>query len=251
MLRSLEIAGTSMLVQRKKMDVITNNITNIETAGFKKDQLLSRSFKDMMIQRINDPNVLYVSNDVGPLNNGIHIDEVRTDFEQGNLEPTERLTDLAIQGSGFFVVSTPNGQRYTRDGSFSVNSQRYLVNNDGHYLMGTNGRVQVGDGGFSVDDQGSVRVSGTNVNKIRLVDFNDPNGLRKEGNNLYYNYTDQNVVTPKETVIKQGFIENSNADVSREMVDMMEVSRTYETNQRMIKMLDESLSKTVNEVGRV
>lgn len=251
MLRSLEIAGTSMLVQRKKMDVITNNITNIETSGFKKDQLLSRSFKDMMIQRINDPNVLYVSNDVGPLNNGIHIDEVRTDFVQGNLEPTERLTDFAIQGSGFFVVSTPNGQRYTRDGGFSVNSQGYLVNNDGHYLMGTNGRVQVGNGQFSIDDQGNVKVGGANVNKIRLVDFDDPNGLRKEGNNLYYNYTNQNVITPKETIVKQGFIENSNADVSREMVDMMEVSRTYETNQRMIKMLDESLSKTVNEVGRV
>lgn len=251
MLRSLEIAGTNMLVQRKKMDVITNNITNIETAGFKKDQLLSRSFKDMMIKRINDPNVLYVKKGVGPLNNGIHIDEVVTDFVQGNLEGTQRLTDLALQGSGFFVVSTPNGQRYTRDGSFTVNSQGYLTNNDGHYLMGTNGRVHVGEGKFSVDDQGNVTVDGSVVNKIRVVDFNDPNGLRKEGNNLYYNFSGQNVLTPKETVVKQGFIENSNADISREMVDMMEVSRTYETNQRMIKMLDESLGKTVNEVGRV
>jgi flagellar basal-body rod protein FlgG len=240
-----------MLVQRKKMDVITNNITNIETAGFKKDQLLSRSFKDMMIKRINDPNVLYVKKGVGPLNNGIHIDEVVTDFVQGNLEGTQRLTDLALQGSGFFVVSTPNGQRYTRDGSFTVNSQGYLTNNDGHYLMGTNGRVHVGEGKFSVDDQGNVTVDGSVVNKIRVVDFNDPNGLRKEGNNLYYNFSGQNVLTPKETVVKQGFIENSNADISREMVDMMEVSRTYETNQRMIKMLDESLGKTVNEVGRV
>jgi flagellar basal-body rod protein FlgG len=205
----------------------------------------------MMIKRINDPNVLYVKKGVGPLNNGIHIDEVVTDFVQGNLEGTQRLTDLALQGSGFFVVSTPNGQRYTRDGSFTVNSQGYLTNNDGHYLMGTNGRVHVGEGKFSVDDQGNVTVDGSVVNKIRVVDFNDPNGLRKEGNNLYYNFSGQNVLTPKETVVKQGFIENSNADISREMVDMMEVSRTYETNQRMIKMLDESLGKTVNEVGRV
>ena len=98
MLRSLYTAASGMLVQRKKMDVITNNITNVETTGYKKDQLLSRSFKDMMIERINDPAVINISKTVGPLSTGVHVDEITTDFAQGNMENTERLTDLAIQG---------------------------------------------------------------------------------------------------------------------------------------------------------
>jgi len=251
MIRSLYIASTGMLVQRKKMDVLVNNIVNGETTGYKSGKLLSRSFQEMMIQRINDPAVLNYSNEIGPLGTGIHIDEIITDFEQGPLEETGRAADLAISGDGFFVVATPAGNRYTRDGSFAVSSDGYLVNSDGWPVMGENGRIYVGRGEFSVDAKGNVAVDGQPAGRLQLVTFADPASLRKDGNNLYVNYGGSAVVAAGNAAVSQGFLESSNVDLSESMVDMIEISRTYETNQRIVKMLDESLGKAVNEVGRV
>jgi flagellar basal-body rod protein FlgG len=251
MLRSLYIAGTGMLVQRKKMDVLTNNIANVETTGYKTDTLLSRSFKDMLIERMNDPAVINISNSVGPLNTGVHIDEVVVNFLQGNLEETERLTDLALDGPGFFTVLTPNGERYTRDGGFGINSEGCLVTADGYYVQGSGGAINVGLGGFAVDSQGNITVDGNFVDQLKIVSFEDLAGLRKTGSNLYVNYTGQAASQAELGSVRQGALEASNVDITRQMVDMMEISRTYELNQRMVKMIDESLGKTVNEVGRV
>ncbi len=251
MLRSLYIAGTGMLVQRKKMDVLTNNIANVETSGYKQDQLLSRSFADVLLDRTNDPSVLNMSNVVGRQNYGTHIDEVVVSFEQGNLEETGMLTDMAIEGSGFFVVSTPNGARYTRDGGFGINNEGFLVNCDGYKVQGINGPINVGTEEFSVDEQGNVAVAGTVVGQLKIVSFNNLDGLRKEGENLYINYTNQRVYTDNTSTIIQGSLESSNVDITEQIVNMMEISRSYELNQKMVKMIDESLAKAVNEVGRV
>lgn len=250
MLRSLYTAGTSMLVQRLKMDVISNNIANAETAGYKQDRLISRSFSDMLISRINDPNILYTRKEVGPHNTGIHVDEVFTDFDQGNMEPTRRLTDIALVGPGFYVVETPQGERYTRDGGFNIDGNGFLTTMDGHYVLGEGGRINVGQGVFSVDESGNVAVDDVIVNRIRVVDFANYETLRKEGSNLYTS-TAGPQAAGGEVKLMQGFLEGSNVDIARTMTDMMEVNRAYETNQRMVKMIDESLSKTVNEVGRV
>lgn len=251
MLRSLYIAGTGMLVQRKKMDVLTNNIANVETVGYKEDKLLSRSFKDLLIERTNDPNVLSIYNDVGPLNTGIHVDEVVVSFKQGGMEDSERMTDMAIEGPGFFTITTPGGDRYTRNGEFGIDGQGYLVTSDGYYVKGNAGRINVGFNGFNVDSAGNVLVNGALAGQLQISTFNDPSGLRKVGDNLYANYTNQQVLRNGLSTVKQGALETSNVDITRQMVDMMEISRTYELNQRMVKMIDESLGKTVNEVGKV
>ncbi len=242
MLRSLYIAGTGMLVQRKKMDVITNNITNAETAGYKKDTLLARSFGDLLITRMNDNQY------IGPLNTGVHTDEVITDFTQGNMEQTEMLTDLALQGQGYFTVSTPRGERYTRDGSFAVSSNGYLMTSEGFPVLGNNGPVYVGNGEFGIDEKGNVSVNGKTTDRLRIVSFANPAALRKEGGGLY---AGAGAVRDDTTTVKQGFIESSNVDIAEEMIKMIEVSRSYDTNQRMVKMIDESLGKAVNDVGRV
>lgn len=251
MIRSLYIASTGMLVQRKKMDILTNNITNIETIGYKKDNLISRSFKDMMIERVNDPYIINATNIVGNQNTGVHIDEIVTGFQQGSMEDTGRLSDVALQGSGFFVVSTPEGDRYTRDGSFAVNKEGYLVNSDGLYISGEKGRIFVGKNEFVIDEQGNVAINDTIVNKLKIASFGDVSALRKQGNNLYMNYNNQQILSTTDTKAQQGCLEYSNVDMAEEMVNIMAVSRTYETNQRIVKMIDESLDKTVNEVGRV
>ncbi|NLY96851.1 MAG: flagellar hook-basal body complex protein, partial [Clostridiaceae bacterium] len=117
MIRGLYTVGTGMLTQRKKLDVLANNLANVDTAGFKQDKLLTRSFQDVLIRRIGDS---AGKNEVGPYNYGLHTDAVATDFIQGPLDQTDRMLDLAIEGEGFFAVNTEDGIRYTRAGAFRV-----------------------------------------------------------------------------------------------------------------------------------
>ncbi len=251
MLRSLYIAGTGMLVQRYRMDTITNNIANADTVGYKSDHLLSRSFEDMMLQRLNDPSVISRTNTLGGKNTGIHIDELYTRFVQGGMEQTMEPTDLAIQGDGFFVVNTPNGDRYTRAGNFGVDPQGYLVNPDGHYVMGTNNqRIQVNTTDFAVDITGNVWVGGNNIAQLQIVDFENVDGLRKVGDNLYTHYNNEQPIPAQNITVMQGYIESSNVEIATEMADMIVTNRAYEASQRMVKMVDESLGKTVNEIAR-
>jgi len=244
MLRSFYIAGTGMLAQREKMDIVTNNIVNVDTTGYKKDTLITRSFKDMMIQSMN-------GQDIGPLNTGIHVDDVVTSFDQGNLEQTDRLTDVALEGDGFFVVNTAAGIRFTRDGAFAVNSDGYLVNSEGNYIQGVNGNIFVGSGEFTIDEQGYVTVNGQTVNRLLLVTFANLAGLEKVGSNMFAQGT---AGAPQQATgcrVIQGYLEASNVNMAEEMVTMVELNRAYQVNQRVLTMLDQSLGKTVNEVGKV
>jgi flagellar basal-body rod protein FlgF len=245
MLRSLYISASGMLAQRKTMDVLTNNLANVDTPGFKRDSLLSRSFRDVYLSRINDPE----GNDggIGPMNWGIHADTISTDFQEGPLEGTGRTADLALAGDGFFVVETPQGLRYTRSGNFQVDSAGYLCTSEGYYVRGTSGRIRVGSQGFAVDLAGNIASAGGNY-RLQIVKFADNAALRKAGDNLY---SGPAVAQLANCDVLQGYLEGSNVDMATEMVSMMTVSRNYEANQRMISMLNETLQKTVNEVGRV
>jgi len=193
MLQSLYTAGTSMIVQTKRLNVLTNNIANIETPGAKGDTLLSRSFADVMVERRNDPALVNQSRNVGHQNFGIHVDEVITDFSQGVLEETKQTTDLAIIGNGFFAVETPDGQKYTRDGGLTVNSNGVLTSLSGYPIQGQNGSINIGTSDFDVDENGNVRVEDQLVDTILVVDFEDLTLLRKDGNNLFLNFRDQQV----------------------------------------------------------
>jgi len=244
MLRSLYIASTGMLAQREKMDIVTNNIINVDTTGYKKDTLLSKSFKDMMIESMN-------GSDIGEQNTGIHVDDVVTSFDQGDLEQTDRLSDLALEGDGFFVVNTSDGIRYTRDGAFAVSSGGYLVNSEGNYVQGTNGNIYVGKGDFAIDEKGNVSVDGKTVNKLQLVTFSDLTGLEKVGSNMFAAGSAGAPQAATNCKVKQGWLESSNVDMAEEMVTMTELNRAYQVNQRVLTMLDQSLGKTVNEVGKV
>lgn len=252
MIRGLYLSATNMVTQRRRMDIVTNNISNVETSGYRGNTLISRSFDDLMLHRVGDPAVLRHSPSIGPLNTGVHIDEVVTNFTQGRMEQTERPTDMAIEGDGFFVVSTAAGDRYTRDGGFTITNDGYLVNCDGHYVMGENGRIFVGDDQFNVALDGTItRSDESYAGQLRIVRFDDLTGLRQTGNNLFINYSNQPVRVADDVDVRQNFLENSNVDMTIEMVQMLNLYRSYETSQRMVKMMDESLSKAVNEVGRV
>jgi len=252
MIRCFYTAGTGMLVQRDRMDVLANNLTNVDTTAYKSDALISGSFKDLLIQRLHDPNGANAKGSVGPLGTGAHIDRVHTSFEQGGLEQTDRALDLALDGDGFFTIAAPQGQRYTRDGSFAVSGDGYLVTSEGWYVQGENGRIQTGGDDFAVDGSGNItNAAGETLAKLRIVSFDDLSGLRKEGGNLYENASAGPERATPQTKVIQGWLEGSNVDVTTEITRLLTVSKAYQTNQRVFGIVDSSLEKTVNEVGRV
>jgi flagellar basal-body rod protein FlgF len=240
-----------MITQRAKMDVVTNDIANMDTVGFKSDEMISRSFSDMLLNKINDPDIVNQRQEVGPLSTGTHIDQVFTDFSPGPLEETDQQTDLALQGDGFFAVSTPQGVRYTRSGNFTVNSNGYLVTQEGYYVLGQGGgNLKVGTGDFSVAGDGTITAGGQSVGKLRLVTFQNLTDLRKTGNNLYTTYNNAQPVDATNPDVKQGWQETSNVDMSTVMVDMMSTERNYQSNQQVVKMVDETLDQTVNNIAK-
>ena len=239
-----------MITDMKKMDVITNNFSNSDTTGYKKELLVSRAFEDMRIARMNDRNIVNARR-IGPLNTGVHVDEIVVSFTQGPIERTDRDTDLTIKGDGFIVINSPNGERYTRSGSFNIDSDGFLVTDEGYFVMGENGPMRINTSEFTVDKSGTIYVNGESMDTIRTVTFENLEDLRKEGDSLYYNNNPADVGVQFTGELAQGYLEASNVDLMQETVNMIEVSRSYETNQRIIRMLDDTLGKAVNDIGRV
>ena len=250
MVRGLYIAGTGMMIQRRRMETVTNNIANVDTTGFRRENLVSHSFDEVMLNRVFDANAPGYQQTVGPLHLGTQIDQVYVDFSQGSFENTERSTDLALAGDVFFVMGTADGERYTRSGAFYIDNMGYLVDGEGNFLLGEGGSIYVGGPEFKVDEMGAVWVNGALVDYIRLASFEDNETLRKQGSNLFFSDAAPLAVSNPYRIF-QGSLETSNVDIAREMVDMLTVFRTYETNQRMLSMIDETVGKAVNEIGRL
>jgi len=245
------------------MENITNNITNAETSGYKKEYFMAHSFDEVLTRRVND----YSRRDrygmiddggqrevlgrrVGPLNLGTQVDHLHIDFSMGALEGTERPNDLALIGDAFFVIQTDAGERYTKAGHFFLNNEGFLIDGDGNFLLGNNGPINVGGLNFRVDSSGNVFTEAGQIDTIRVVSFEDNTTLRRQGSN-YYLATVPPQAAPNDYTIAQGFLEMSNIDIGREMVDMLTMYRTYETNQRMVTMIDEINGKAANEIGRL
>jgi len=250
MVRGLYTAATGMMVQRDKMDTLTNNIVNAETTGFKKDTLVTSTFDQVMLERIHDPGVTVFGARVGAYSYGTHADELITDFAQGSLEETGKSTDLALAGEGFFAVETGEGERYTRDGNFTVNRGGYLTTQDGNYVLGENGRIYVGTQDFTVTADGSVTGPAANADTLRLVTFAEQGQLRKQGDNLYYPYGGAAAEDAQGTAVLQGSLEGSNVDAADEMVNMLTVYRKYEASQKIVDMTDDTMGMAVN-LGKV
>jgi len=236
-----------MMVQRDRMDTVTNNITNADTTGYKQDSVVTSAFTEVMLSRINDPSVnILGGTQIGTYNYGTRVDKEYTDFSKGNYEGTDQSTDLAINGNGFFVVGTNDGERYTKAGNFAVDSAGYLVTEDGNYVLGENGKIHVGTSDFAVSADGTITAGGKTVDTLRLETFEDLTVLRKQGDNLYYAYGGAAPVAATDTTVKQGMLEGSNVDISNEMVDMLSLYRKYEANQKMVSMTDSSLELAAN-----
>jgi flagellar basal-body rod protein FlgG len=231
---------TSAIGMRKGMqnlDVISNNIANANTTGFKKDTAVFGDFKTIIEGEMAKKDLLT-------------LDEVASDYSQGSLDETGGKYDLAIKGNGFFAVDVEGTEKYTRDGSFTLDKNGYMVDKLGNRVKGEKGNIKCSTTNVIVDPSGKVFDNGKEVGIIKMVDFENEKSLKKSGDN-FVEKTDLTKEKKFKGTLMQGYLESSNVNVINEMVEMMNVMRNYETNQKILKVQDEILGKSVNDVGRV
>ncbi len=251
MLRGLYTAATGMIHQRNKLNTIANNMSNTNTRGYKKDDVVSQSFRDELLYRMGGQAGTSPRR-IGPLNHGVYADRVITYFQDGPLQQTNLATDVALQGNGFFTILRDGQEYYTRDGTFKVNNEGILVTMEGHQVVGQYGPIEVGQADFEIDSQGNVWQWGNFINRLQLVNFEDPTLLEKIGDNLFANNNPgANPIIDFEGQVLQGYAEGSNVELVEEMTDLIVVQRSYEANQRILQMMDSTLEKAVNQVGSV
>jgi len=250
LLRGLYTAATGMIHQRRRLDTVSNNIANANTTGFRRDQVVTRAFEDELLLRLQQGTINSRAQ-IGLLNHGVYAERVMTAFEQGSLRQTGNNTDVAIEGTGFFTVMTAEGEQYTRDGSFTVDGTGRLITSEGWQVLGVDGPIEVGSEDFQIDSQGFIFSDGIVTGRLRIVDFLDAQALRKAGDNLFVNPDPENIVLDPPVHVRQGFLEGSNVEIQREVTDMLEVFRRYEASQQILRMMDETLGRTVNDLGRV
>lgn len=257
MVKGLYTAYTGMVHQQKRLDVISNNLANSATVGFKKEGATARAFNDELAIKIKDGSEAFINRGLGSMSMGVKFGETYRDYSQGSLRITNNTYDLALSGDGFFQVAFTNKQgetsvKLTRDGSFTVNVDGYLVTKDGDFVLGTDGSpIQIDPNSETkIDVAGRIIQDDFVIANLAVVDVEDYNYLKKYGENMY-DLVDGGQLTESVAAVEQGCLEQSNVMVVKEMVEMINVTRAYETNQKAIQAVDETLDKTVNQVGKV
>jgi len=282
LIRGLYTGASGMVVQMHRLDTISNNLANVDLNGYKRDTAINKAFPEILLRRMNDDGMFVfplgsidTTPIVGKLGTGAELNEVFTAFTQGSLKQTENPFDLALEGQGFLTVLLPDGERYTRNGSFLLNDEGYLVTKRGEFVMGENGPIKVKKNNFVIDQDGVIYQNSTfagderrlvsleenewenleRVDRLKIVDFNRPRYLKKMGDSFWRDTEEsgpaQIAVGDGRPKVRQGFLESSNVNVVTEMVQMIEVQRTYEANQKMIQTQDSLLGRLINEALRV
>ncbi|MGQ9842954.1 MAG: flagellar basal-body rod protein FlgF [Spirochaetota bacterium] len=278
MVRGLYTGASGMIAQEARLDAIANNLANVDKTAYKKDLTLFKAFPDMIIRRLNDDGLGITpagSYDtmpfVGKLGTGVEVNEVYTLYEQGSLMRTENPFDVAVDGKGFFAVLTERGERYTRNGAFTLSKDGILVTHNGLPVLGQNGIIKLQKNNFMINERGEILVNAALsleptdmvgmtqnnweqpviIDKLKIVDFENIRELKKEGESLYRDTEYSGPALPAEEYkVVQGFLEKSNVNAVREMVDMIEVQRSYEANQKAMLTHDQELGRLINEVAR-
>lgn len=263
-------ATAGMLSQQRRTDMLTNNIANANTPGFKEDQGVIRAFPEMLLQRIEEQQkgktVTRSQENIGSLNTGVYLQETVPNFVQGDLQQTDYQTDLALlqtnlpdqNGGLFFVVqSSEDNLSYTRNGNFSVDPAGFLTTNNGEYVLNINNEpINVGSEEFKVDNQGNVMVNGEVTGQLNIAYADSMETIIKTGNGLYQTENGEPLPSTIENgeasyEIKQGFVERSNVNMSQTMTELLTAYRTFEANQKVMQAYDRSMEKAANEIGKV
>lgn len=281
MLRGLYTGASGMKAQMNRLDALSNNLANVNTTGYKRDTSVQKAFPEMLIRRMDDNGVRRLpigSIDsapiVGKLGTGVEYNESFTVFQQGSLTQTESPFDVALEQKGFFVVDTPYGERYTRNGSFTLGKEGMLLTKEGYPVLGENGPIHIKKNNFTIDADGKIYQNGKLsddpqrmvsleenqweetelVDRIQVVNFDRDRFVKKQGGSLWKATEDsgeayimEGETRPK---VRQGFLEASNVNPVHEMVNMITVNRAYESNQKVIATQDNLTGKLINNAAR-
>lgn len=258
MLRGLYTAHTGLRNEQNRMDILTNNLANASTVGFKKEGATSQPFREVLAVKVKDSSAgLWTVQPIGHSRLGVKIGENYTDYTQGSFRITDNTYDLALSGSGFFALEYTNGEgetstKYTRAGNFTLTQEGYLVNNDGMYVLDAqNRRIQLDTlTDARIDDDGRIFQTEREVAQIQVADFEDYDYLEKFGD-TFFQPVEGATLTEGTAEVKSGVLEMSNMSVISEMVNMISVTRAYEANQKIVQTYDESLDIAVTQLGRV
>jgi flagellar basal-body rod protein FlgF len=276
-LKELWVPLSGALAQQRNVETIANNVANANTAGFKKDLL---TFKEHLTQfekgyseDINLPHKEWAPEDFyksyGAEHGFVKVDGSYTNFEQGQLVPTGAPLDLAINGKGFFEVLTPNGIRYTRRGTFSLDGEGFLKTNDGYLVLSKleipesnegssqilpqpNERgINIGqDGKLVINNQGEVFKNGQKISELSIKEFKDIQALKKEGNSFFINDDNDNISTQANSLVYQGHVEQSNVNAVQEMTNLIRANRHFESIQKAIKTYDSMAGRSLTELSK-
>ncbi len=223
----LYTAATGMLAEQVRQDQLTNDLSNSSTPGYKPDRSVQSSFPDLLLSNTA------TGQTIGPLGTGVTISRTVTDMTPAAMQQTGQPLDFAVEGTGFFAARTPTGIRYTRDGQFSSNAQGLLVDTQGNQVLGQGGAA------IRVSAKGTVAPTALGV-------FNVPNAA-KQGNNYFVGAAAGRATG----TARQGELEGSGVDPIHTMVDMMASLRAYESGQKAIQSIDETLGESAQSVGSI
>lgn len=240
LIRGLYTAAAGMVAQQTRLDVAANNLANAATPGYRADVASAGALPSQFIYRLNDTRGRIAAlparpQPVGYLGTGTAVAQVTMLKKSGFYRQTGRELDFALQGDGYFVVATPAGERYTRNGSFQVNDRGQLTTDEGFLVLSrTGGTIQAGDPDMAAS--------------LAVVAAPADLELTKAGHNLLIAPAP---LYPAETAVRQGVLEEANVSPVEAMVDLITAMRTYEAGQKAIQTQDQTLDKLINEVGRV
>ena len=255
-----------MLNEQNRMDILSNNLANSSTVGYKKEGTTVHPFSAEMAVRIKDESTLNYGDRLGNIHMGVKIGENYIDFAQGPFDVTDNATDVAIGGDGFFAIEYTNKQgetsvKYTRDGQFKINTDGYLVTMDGDYVLNQAGALagQAGRGNYIqvdpnrevvIDKLGNIFQDDVLVAQLGVIDFENYDFVARFGENMY-DLLDGGVIVASNAQVEQGVLEQSNVETVKEMVELITITRAYESNQKVIQTIDNMTDKAVNQVGKI
>lgn len=257
MVKGLYAAYTGMRNQQNRMDILSNNMANSATVGFKKEGSTNQAFDSVLAYKIKDASDGARARGIGKMNLGVKIGENYTDFSQGAFHETGNTFEMALSGEGFFALEYTNkagetSTKYTRDGSFALDVQGNLVTKDGDFVLDQNGRhirldVQAET---HIERDGTITQNGRVVTRIQVADFEDYNYLEHFGENMYQPVEGARMKASTAQV-HSGYLEQANVTVVSEMVELISISRAYESNQKVIQTIDSTLDVAANQLGKV
>lgn len=267
MVRGLYTAASGMIAQMERVATISNNLANVNTTSYKKEELILKEFPQMLIRRMNDKVIILDKGSidlapiVGKLGTGVEVNEKFINYKSGTLFKTENKLDFAIITDGFFAADTKYGILYTRNGELNLDNEGFIVTKRGEKIIGEKGYINVKNKDFYIDKHGNVFAKDFNapnyilIDKIKFFNFPDKKYLEKVGNSFYretkYSGKAYQLDNSKDIRLEIGFIETANVNPITEMVKLIEAQRAYEANAKALQSEDALASKAVNQVGKI